>query len=72
MYNHKIKGQAKLIHERIKFHLIFMLEISVAEARWIMESKFASCGGGDWGVKDLRNIYVIMENRNSQGIIVTL
>ncbi len=37
MYNHKIKGQAKLIHERIKFHLIFMLEISVAEARWIME-----------------------------------
>ncbi len=52
----------------MKFYLIYMVEISEAETRWILEMKFASYGG----VKDLRNIFVIMENRSSPGTIVSL
>jgi hypothetical protein len=33
------------IQERMKFHLIYMIEISAAKAWWILESKFASYGG---------------------------
>jgi hypothetical protein len=38
VHNHKIQGQAEVIHERMKFQLKNMLELCVVEARWFLET----------------------------------